>query len=97
MKDNAMRLGKVCLGNYKKEVDYQLRKFEEDLPSIDTSHVFVTDSSGMDGEDERIIEALKRKIPAENIHHTHTDCVVSSHCGPKTIGILYLLKNSRAQ
>lgn len=97
VKDNAMRVGRVCLGNYKKAVDYQLKKFEEDLPSIDTSHVFVTDSQGMDGQDERIVEALLRKIPAENIHHTHAGCVVSSHCGSKTIGILYLLKKAKAQ
>lgn len=95
VKNNAMSVGKVCIGSYKKAVDAQIKTFMDDLPNMDTSHVFVTDSSLMDGEDKKIIDALAKKIPLENIHHTHAGCVVSSHCGPKTIGILYILKNKR--
>lgn len=95
VKDNAMAVGKVLVGKYIKAVDAQIKKFMEDLPNIDTSHVFVTDSSCMEGEDDHIVEELSKKIPLENIHRTHAGCVVSTHCGPKTIGILYILKEMK--
>ena len=46
----------------------------------------------MDGEEKYIYEKLSEYIPLENLHITEAGCVISSHCGPKTIGILYILK-----
>ena len=46
----------------------------------------------MDGEDDYIIKRLSEIIDPKIIRHTRAGCVVSSHCGPKTIGILYILK-----
>lgn len=94
VKDNGMSVGKVLIGKYAKAVDVQIQKFVKDLPNMDTSHVFVTDSDCMNGEDKQIIDALSKYIPLENIHHTHAGCVVCTHCGPKTIGILYILKTA---
>ena len=54
---------------------------------------YVTDSGHMDGEDEYIIKQLSKYIDKNIIEHTHAGCVISSHCGPKTIGILYILKH----
>lgn len=92
VKNNAMGIRKITLGRYRVGVKYQLDLFKKDLPEMDTSHVFVTDSGHMDGEDEFILNELKKYIPESHIHHTHAGCVVSSHCGPKTIGILYIKK-----
>lgn len=94
VKDNGMTVGKILIGSYKKAVMAQIEKFKKDLPNMDTSHVFVTDSDCMEGEDKMIIDELSKYIPAENIHHTHAGCVVCTHCGPKTIGILYILKSA---
>ena len=90
--NNKLSLYKIIRGKYRKSVDYQLKMFEEDYPNIDTSVVFVTDSGHMDGENDYAIEQLLKYVPKENIVHTVAGCVISSHCGPKTIGILYIRK-----
>lgn len=81
-------------GAYIKAVDEQINEFIHDFEenNIDTSCVFVTDSGHMDGEDKYIVEKLSKYVDPTNIHQTRAGCVVSSHCGPKTIGILYILK-----
>ena len=78
-------------GAYRNAVNEQIKEFIEDLPNIDLSTVFVTDSGHMDKEDDYVIKELSKYMNKENIVHTRAGCVVSSHCGPKTIGILYIL------
>jgi DegV family protein with EDD domain len=82
-------------GHYIKAVDVQIDEFMHDLKNdnIDLSCVFITHSGYMDGEDKYIYDKLSPYVPKGNLHITEAGCVVSSHCGPKTIGILYILKH----
>ncbi len=93
MVNNKLVVYRKIRGKYIKAVDEQIREFMEDLPRIDKSALFITDSGHMTGEDKYIYDKVKEYIPEGNIHHTTAGCVVSSHCGPKTIGILYILKD----
>ena len=86
---------KTPRGKYRKAVDAQIQEFLEDLPNIDLTRVFVTDSGHMDGEDEYVIQELSKHMDPSKIIHTTAGCVISSHCGPKTIGILYILKEKK--
>ena len=86
---------KTPRGKYRKAVDAQIQEFLEDLPNIDLTRVFVTDSGHMDGEDEYVIQELSKHMDPSKIVHTTAGCVISSHCGPKTIGILYILKEKK--
>ena len=86
---------KTPRGKYRKAVDAQIQEFLEDLPNIDLTRVFVTDSGHMDGEDEYVIQELSKHMNPSKIVHTTAGCVISSHCGPKTIGILYILKEKK--
>ena len=45
-----------------------------------------------DNSCEYLFNELKKLIPEENIMITKAGCVISSHCGKGTIGILYILK-----
>lgn len=92
MIENKLVVYKMPRGKYIKAVDEQIEEFVHDLPNMDTSCVFVTDSQRMEGESEYIIDKLSKYIDKKNIYNTHAGCVVSSHCGPKTVGILYILK-----
>lgn len=83
---------KKTRGLYSKAMDEQINELIADLPNIDTDCVFVTHSGRDDENAKYIIDKIKEYIPLENIHETKAGCTVSSHCGPKTIGILYLMK-----
>ncbi len=83
---------KVPRGKYVKAVDLQIDEFMKDLPNIDTSNIFITHSGRMDGMEEYIYEKIKNYVDPNNIHITRAGSVISSHCGPKTIGILYILR-----
>ena len=54
-------------------------------------HVFITESGEIDEAVVKEIEELVREtIPVKEIHHTIAGCTVSTHCGPKTLGILFM-------
>ncbi len=92
--DNKLQVYKKPRGDYRNAVDEQINEFLEDLKNdnIDLDKIFVTDSGHMDGEDQYIIDTLSKYVNPEIITHTRAGCVISSHCGPKTIGILYITK-----
>ena len=54
-------------------------------------HVFITESGEIEQSVIDDLEALVRElIPVQEIHHTIAGCTVSSHCGPKTLGVLFI-------
>lgn len=93
--DNKLQVYKKPRGEYRNAVQEQIEEFIHDYKNknIDLDVVFVTDSGYMEGEDEYIIKTLSKYIDPSKIVHTRAGCVITSHCGPKTIGILYILKN----
>lgn len=59
--------------------------------SIRPGHVFITESGEIDAATIAELEDLVRElIPVKEIHHTTAGCTVSSHCGPKTLGVLFI-------
>ena len=55
------------------------------------AHVFITDSGMVDDETIASLEALVRElIPVDEVHHTVAGCTVASHCGAKTLGVLFI-------
>ena len=59
--------------------------------SVRPGHVFITNSGEVDEATLRELEELVRStIPVKEIHHTTAGCTVASHCGPKTLGILFI-------
>lgn len=91
--NNKLVVYKKPRGKYVNAVNEQIEEFKKDLPNMDTSSVFITHSGRIDGFDKYIYDELVKYIPKENIHITEAGCTVCSHCGPKTIGILYILNS----
>lgn len=59
--------------------------------SIRPGHVFITESGEIEEAAVTELEALVRElIPVKEIHHTTAGCTISSHCGPKTLGVLFI-------
>lgn len=54
-------------------------------------HVFITDSGEVaESTVEELCSLVRELIPVEEIHHTLAGCTISTHCGPKTLGILFI-------
>ena len=78
-------------GTRKKALDALLDRFKSDLPEIDLTRVFVT-HTGCDADADYLVDTLKQLAAVENVHITLAGATIASHCGPDTIGILYLKK-----
>lgn len=59
---------------------------------IRPGHVFLTESGEIEPAVLEELEALIRSLVPEvkEIHHTVAGCTVSCHCGPKTLGVLFI-------
>jgi DegV family protein with EDD domain len=79
-------------GNRQKALNSLLMNFKRDLPNVDLTRVFVT-HSGCDGDAEYLVKELRKLAPIEEIHTTIAGATIASHCGPNTIGILYMTNN----
>ncbi|MGN1155853.1 MAG: DegV family protein [Agathobacter sp.] len=70
-------------------MDY-VKTMEEDLKKADKARVFITHS----GSDEEIIDAVHKYLEElhvfDEILVTRAGGVISSHCGPGTLGVLFI-------
>ena len=77
-------------GKMSKVVMDYVKSMEEDLKNAEKNRVFITHS----GSEPEIIDSVKAYLEElnlfEEIHITRAGCVVSSHCGPGTLGVLYI-------
>ncbi len=91
VKDGKMGVYKKPRGKMINALNALLEIFKEDKDHIDMDCVMITHSLG--DEYEKYLRAeLKKLIPEEIIMSTRAGCVISSHCGRGTIGILYIVK-----
>lgn len=90
--NNKLVVYKKPRGKYENAVEVQIDEFMHDLDNIDKSCVFITHSGRMDGIEKQIYDKISPYLDKENLFITEAGCTISSHCGPKTIGILYILK-----
>lgn len=91
----AMKVGKIYRGNQ----DKVLARYVEDTlakyPDVIKDEIFITHS----GVSDEIVEHVRSLLEAhgfENIYVTTASCTISSHCGPGTLGILFMTESECA-
>ncbi len=88
----AMGLGKLYRGN----LDKVLLQYTEDqmnrYPDIKTDRVFVTHSGISQERIDSVVNALKSKNLFDEIFVTRASCTISAHCGPNTLGVLFMTR-----
>ena len=90
VKDGKMGVGKTYRGAYQKCLLQYVKERLEGRNDIDLHRIFITESGGFTPEEVAEVEAAVRSYqPFEEVLHTRAGCTVSSHCGPRTLGILY--------
>lgn len=78
-------------GTRQKALQFMLDDFSENLPEVDLERVFIT-HTGCDEDAEYLKQELLKLAPIQEVLITDAGSVIASHCGPGTIGVLYLLK-----
>ncbi len=91
VRDGKMSVYRKPRGKMVKAYDELLEMIRNDLPNVDLDHVMITHSLAPEGV-EYLYRELSKMIPKDKIMITEAGCVISSHCGKGTIGILYILK-----
>lgn len=92
-RQGSMIVGKKYMGkltpSLMKYVDDQLK----DRTDLVLDRVFVT-HSGIDDPTiiEKVISRIRELQPFSEIFVTQASCTISSHCGPNTLGVLFLTK-----
>lgn len=87
--DGKLDVYRKPVGKMSRAVDIMLDvMFSEE---IDTDYVMVTHSEA-EGQAKYAIERIRSRTEVDQIVESQAGCVISSHCGPGTIGILYLSK-----
>lgn len=86
--DGGMIVGQKPRG-IKKGYRLMLNQIIGDKDILDPEFVMVTHSEAPDAA-KYLVEELANNLSIENIYTTEAGCVISSHCGRGTIGILYI-------
>lgn len=90
VENGKMSAGKKYHGRMKKVFDSYVEDITDSLKKSKSNRVFITHS----GCEEEIIQMVKDKLKSMNyfdeIHVTRAGSVISCHCGPGTLGVLYI-------
>jgi len=91
--DGKMSAGKKYRGKMDKVMLEYVKDMEAELLQARTERVFITHS----GCDEEVLNAVYRYLESLNIFEeiliTCAGSVISSHCGPGTLGVLYIARD----
>jgi len=87
--DGTLGVKDKVRGSRKKALDSMLAEFKSHLPNVDLTRVFVTHTSC--DEDALFLKSeLLKLAPIQEVCITIAGATVASHCGPNTIGIIFL-------
>ncbi len=88
----SMGVGKKYRGKYDKVLLQYMEDTINKYDNIDTDRVFVTHSGANKEYVDAVVEAVKAKNIFKEVHITRASCTISSHCGPNTLGVLFMTK-----
>lgn len=90
--DGSMHVGRMHHGSTRKALREYVRKQIKKHPDVMKDDIFITHSGDVNDELIELVRAeLLDLLPdLERVHVTKASCTISSHCGPGTIGILFL-------
>ena len=87
--DGSLGVKHKIRGTRGKALNTLVEDFKADLPGVDLQRVFVTHTVCPDDADY-LVQELQKLASIEQILITSAGATIASHCGPKTIGILYM-------
>lgn len=92
VKNGKMGVVKKYRGNYAKCLASYVKDRLTGREDIDRDTLFVTQTVVSDDCYKAVMDAVHSCEPFNTIHETTAGCTISCHCGPGTLGVLFLRK-----
>ena len=92
VRDGAMGVVDKYRGNFDKCVEKYVKDMLKDRKDLRLDRIFITHSPVPDGAVEIARETIRKYAEFQHIYETNAGCTVSCHCGPGTLGILFITK-----
>lgn len=91
--NGKMIVGNKVMGDKRKSLDAMLADIRSDKDKLGSNRVIITHSLGSEDEAVYLKNEIQKIVPPDfTILTTPAGCVISSHCGKKTTGIIYQVK-----
>ena len=92
VKDGKMSVVKKYRGSYSKCLANYVKDRLANRDDLEHQHLFVTRTPVSDESLEAVKNAVNEYASFENIYWTEAGCTISCHCGPGTLGVLFIRK-----
>ena len=90
LKDGKMSVGKKYRGSYDKCLTNYVKDRLADREDIDWEKVFITYTPVSDSALNQVRSAVAELGHFANTWEAHAGCTISCHCGPGTLGIIFI-------
>ncbi len=90
--NGSMGVGKKYRGSLDKCLQQYVKDRLEGRTDIDTHRIFITHSGISDERVELVRNEVQKYAQFDEILVTRAGCTISAHCGPNTLGILFMTK-----
>ncbi len=87
-----MCVGKKYRGSFEKCIREYAKERLEGRDDIMPHRIFITHPAASPEAVEAAREAVALYVPEAEIIETRAGCTISNHCGPNTLGILFIRK-----
>ena len=88
--DGSMNVGKKYRGSLDKALSQYVRDKLEGCADLKTDRVFITHSGISQERIDMVRDLVKQYADFKEIYVTRAGCTISSHCGPNTLGVLFM-------
>ena len=92
VKNGKMTVGKKYRGKFEKSLASYVKDRLNNRDDLDRGTLFVTRTPVSDEALQAVRDAVDAYANFENIYWTKAGCTVSCHCGPGTLGVLFVRK-----
>lgn len=90
VKDGKLIVYKKPRGTMKVAIDGQIEELKKALPNVQMDNIMITDSGVKDEIREYFVKEVSKLVDPKIIRTTPAGCVIASHCGFGTIGLLFI-------
>ncbi len=88
----AMGVSKKYRGTLERVLEDYVKDRLNGRDDIDTGRIFITHSGISQERIDLVKAAIGKYLPFDEVYVTRAGCTISSHCGPNTLGILFVRK-----